>query len=89
MINILNLVLESDVPTFFNIDYYSVIKIKRMLSVISHIVPYKPNIEKLARQAGTTRDSLLKYLFYLEKAKIVNWLTKDAFGINYMNKPDL
>ncbi len=59
-----------------------------MLAVLSRIVPYKPNIEKLARQAGTTRDTLLKYLYYLEKAEIVRWLTKDTFGINYLNKPD-
>jgi hypothetical protein len=88
LLNILNLILENDLPTIFNIDYYSVLKIKKMLAVLSRIVPYKPNIEKLARQAGTTRDTLLKYLYYLEKAEIVKWLTKDAFGINYLNKPD-
>lgn len=88
LINILNLILENDVPTIFNIDYYSVMKIKKMLAVLSRIVPYKPNIEKLARQAGTTRDTLLKYLYYLEKAEVVKWLTKDTFGINYLNKPD-
>jgi hypothetical protein len=88
LINILNLILENDLPTIFNIDYYSVLKIKKMLAVLSRIVPYKPNIEKLARQAGTTRDTLLKYLYYLEKAEIVKWLTKDTFGINYLNKPD-
>jgi len=86
--NILNLVLESDLPTIFKIDYYSVMKIKKMLSVLSRIVPYKPNIEKLALQADTTRDTLLKFLFYLEKAGIVKWLSKDTFGINYLNKPD-
>ncbi len=88
LINILNLVLENDLPTIFNIDYYSVMKIKKMLAVLSRIVPYKPNIEKLARQTGTTRDTLLRYLHYLEKAEIVKWLTKDTFGINYLNKPD-
>jgi uncharacterized protein len=88
LINIMNLILENDVPTIFNIDYYSVMKIKKMLAVLSRIVPYKPNIEKLARQAGTTRDTLLKYLYYLEKAEVVKWLTKDTFGINYLNKPD-
>ena len=88
LINILNLILENDLPTIFNIDYYSVLKIKKMLAVLSRIVPYKPNIEKLARQAGTTRDTLLRYLYYLEKAEIVRWLTKDTFGINYLNKPD-
>ncbi len=88
LINILNLILESDLPTIFNIDYYSVMKIKKMLAVLSRIVPYKPNIEKLARQADTTRDTLLKYLYYLEKAEVVKWLTKDTLGINYLNKPD-
>ncbi|MCK9410803.1 MAG: AAA family ATPase [Prolixibacteraceae bacterium] len=86
--NILNLVLESDLPTIFKIDYYSVMKIKKMLGVLSRIVPYKPNIEKLALQADTTRDTLLKFLFYLEKAGVVKWLSKDTFGINYLNKPD-
>ena len=63
-------------------------KIKKMLAVLSRIVPYKPNIEKLALQADTTRDTLLKFLFYLEKAGVVKWLSKDTFGINYLNKPD-
>jgi len=52
------------------------------------IVPYKPNIQKLVTQTGTSRDSLLKFLHYLEKAEIVNRLVKNTFGINYLNKPD-
>ena len=86
--NILNLVLESDLTTIFNIDYYSVMKMKKMLAVLSRIVPFKSNIEKLSKQTGTTRDTLLKYLYYLEKAEVVKWLTKDTFGTNYLNKPD-
>ena len=86
--NILNLVIESDLPAIYHIDFYSIIKLKKMLSVLSRLVPYKPNIQKLAEQSGTTRDSLLKFLFYLEKAGIVKWLTKDTHGINYLNKPD-
>ena len=39
LLNILNLVLEVDLTTIFNIDYYSVIKIKKMLSVLSRVVP--------------------------------------------------
>jgi hypothetical protein len=88
LINIVNQVLENDLPTIFHIDFYSVMKIKKMLSVLSRIVPYKPNIQQLVSQSGTSRDSLLKFLFYLEKAEILKWLTKDTFGINYLNKPD-
>ena len=88
LINTVNLALEVDLPAIHNIDFNSVLKIKKMLSVISRIVPYKPNIEKLALQIGTTRDTLLKYMYYLEKAQIIKWLGKDSFGINYLNKPD-
>lgn len=88
VLNTINLILESDIPAIYHIDFYSVIKIKKMLSVLSRITPYTPNIQKLAQQSDTTRDSLLKYLFYLEKAGIVKWLGRDTFGINYLNKPD-
>ncbi len=84
----INLVTETDLPSIFHLDYYSVQKIKKMLSIIARIAPYKPNIQKLAGQTGTTRDTLLKYLFYLEKAQVVKWLSRDTFGINYLNKPD-
>ncbi len=84
----INLVLESDLPSIYNLNYYSVQKIRKMLAVVSRIAPFKPNVQKLAAQSGISRDSLLKYLFYLEKAQIIKWLGKDTFGINYLNKPD-
>jgi uncharacterized protein len=86
--NTVNLAVEVDLPAIHNIDFNSVLKIKKMLSVLSRIVPYKPNIEKLSRQVGVSRDTLLKYLYYLEKAKLVKWLGRDSFGINFLNKPD-
>lgn len=88
LLNTVNLVIESDLPSIYNIEFSSTLKIKKLLSIISRIVPYKPNIEKLARQIGTTRDTLLKHLYYLEKAQIVKWLGKDTMGINYLNKPE-
>lgn len=86
--NTVNLVIEVDLPAIHHIDFNSSIKIKKMLSVLSRIVPYKPNIEQLSRQVGVSRDTLLKHLYYLDKAQIVKWLGRDSFGINYLNKPD-
>ena len=83
-----NTVLEVDLPAIHNIDYNSIIKLKKLISIISRIVPYKPNIEKLAKQIDTTRPTLLKYLYYLDKAQILKLLGSDTFGINYLNKPD-
>ena len=84
----INLVLESDLPAIHNIDFNSIIKLKKLLSILSRIVPYKPNVEKLASQIGTTRPTLLKYLYFLDKAQIIRLLSKDSHGINYLNKPD-
>ena len=75
-------------PAIHKIDFNSVLKLKRLVAIISRIAPYTPNIEKLAKQIETTRPTLLKYLYYLDKAQIIRILGKDSFGINYLNKPD-
>jgi len=88
LISSLNLVLEGDLPAIHKIDFSSIIKLKNLLNIISRIVPFKPNIEKLARQTNTSRETLLKYLYYLDKAQIIQWLGSNTNGINYLNKPD-
>jgi len=88
LLNVLNIVLESDLPIIFNIDFNSVVNLKKLIAVLSRLVPYKPNIKRLSEQIGVTRETLLRYLFYLEKAQIVNWLRKDSHGINFLNKPE-
>lgn len=84
----INLVIEIDLPAIHKIDFNSILKLKRLVAIISRIAPYTPNIEKLAKQIETTRPTLLKYLYYLDKAQIIRILGKDSFGINYLNKPD-
>ncbi len=88
LLNTLNVVLENDLSVIFKIDFQSVINLKKLISIIARLVPYKPNVKKLAEQIGVTRETLLRYLFYLEKAQIVKWIGKDTYGINYLNKPE-
>lgn len=88
LLNVLNVVLENDLPIIYKIDFQSVVNLKKLISIISRLVPYKPNIKNLSEQIGVTRETLLRYLFYLEKAQIVNWIGSEAKGINYLNKPE-
>jgi len=88
LMNTINTVLEVDLPAIHHIDFHSSLKIKKLLSIIAHIVPYKPNVEKLARQTDLTRPTLLKYLSHLDKAQILKLLSTDPIGINYLNKPE-
>jgi len=83
----INLVLESDLPAIHRIDFNSILKMKNLLYVISKIVPFKPNIEKLSSQTNTTRETLLKYLYYLDRAQVIKLLGSDSLGINYLNRP--
>lgn len=83
-----NLVIEVDLPAIHKIDFNSVIKLKKLLSIISTIVPYTPNIESLAKEVETTRPTLLKYLHFLNKSQIIKILNKEGKGMNTMTKPD-
>jgi len=85
---LVNQVLTEDFGVVHRIDYESVLKIRRLLFRIVVEGPFKPNIEKLADEVGTTRDSLLKFLKYLHKAGMIGWLTKGHEDVNYLNKPD-
>ena len=84
----INLVIETDLPAIYNIDYASTLKLKKLLYVMGGMVPYIPNVNKLAQQVGTTRDSLLRFLHLMHNAHILKWLGSDAVGINFMNKPE-
>ena len=88
LLSILNVILENDLPAIYQIDFRSVLNLKKLLSIIARLVPYKPNISKLSIQIGVTWETLLRYLFYLDKAQIVKWVGRDTHGINYLNKPE-
>ncbi len=88
LIRTIRLNVSEDIMAAYRIDYESVLKIFRALTSIANESPFKPNIEKLADHAGTTRDSLLKFLKYLHKAGIIGLLTAGHEDVNYFNKPD-
>ena len=84
----LNTIIEVDLPATEQIDYYSVVKIKKLFAVIASLVPFTPNVTQLSHDIETTRVSLLNYLYYLEKAQAIILLRKESFGIKQMAKPD-
>jgi predicted AAA+ superfamily ATPase len=65
-----------------------VVKIKKLFAVLASLVPFTPNVSQLSNDIGTTRISLLNYLYYLEKAQAIMMLSKEATGLKPMAKPD-
>jgi len=83
-----NHLLDSDLPSVENIDYNAVHYLRKLISILAEIVPYKPNIVKLSQQVGVSRETLLRYLYLLEKADLLILLRTSTHGISKMNKPE-
>lgn len=70
---IVQLVLESDIPSVVDAGNVNYQKISRLLYAIASSVPFRPNISKLSNRLGMGRDTLLTYLELLERADLVFW----------------
>jgi len=85
---VINLIIESDLPAIAEIEYSTIVKLKKLMFILSESVPFKPNIAELSRKVSTSRDLLLKYLHYLERANLLKLLRRDTKGISQMSKPE-
>ncbi len=88
LMGIVNHIIETDMPALYGIDYTSVIAIKKLLYIISGIVPFKPNISELSRKMGVSRETVVKYLHFLDNADITKSLLSSTGGISMLNKPE-
>lgn len=85
---VVNQVIECDLPAIEHITYESVIKLKKLLMVLSCSVPYKPNITTLSQKTSTSRDQLLKYLKLLDDARLIAMLRQQTAPTGYLTKPE-
>jgi predicted AAA+ superfamily ATPase len=85
---IINTTLYMDIPASLSMHYEAVVNMKKLLGLITEMVPFKPNITKLSRQIGLSRESLVKYLQYLDKADLITLLYSSKKGISHLNKPE-
>ncbi|MDL2213007.1 AAA family ATPase [Bacteroides sp. OttesenSCG-928-E20] len=86
--NIINTILENDLPAVENVEYVTIQKIKKMLMIISSLVPFSPNITKLSMEIEANRANTLRYLGYLEKAGLIISYLSSQKGMSSMNKPN-
>lgn len=58
------------------------------MATIADLVPFEPNISKLAAKLGIGRTTVSNYLLHLQEAKILNFLSQQDRGIAGLQKPD-
>jgi hypothetical protein len=88
LFNTINLILEVDLPAVENIGFNSIQKLKKLLSIVSQSVPFKPNTHKLAELTEVSRVTLIRFFYLLEKAQLLSLLQTSTKGIQKMAKPD-
>jgi uncharacterized protein len=82
------LVLDVDIPAFEELSHTTVRNMKKLLYIISQLVPFTPNISKLSERMNVPRNSILKILDLLSQARIVSLLRIETKGISYLQKPE-
>ena len=85
---VVNLILEVELPFLRNVDPAYVPKIKQLLQIVAEAVPFIPNIDNLSKRIGIHRNTLLSYLHYIQETQLTNHLHKDISGINRLQKPE-
>jgi len=88
VLNTINLILDIDLQSIEYVDYVNIVKIKRLLYILSTNVPFTPNISKLSEKIGLHRNTLIQALQWLQKAELINMLIKTNKSVSVLSKPD-
>ncbi len=86
--NAVNLILETDLTHAKNVDFKNIFKIKKLLYYIAKNPTIKPNISQMSEKIGATRGTILQYLDYLQKARVINLLKANNIEDSFMVKPE-
>lgn len=85
---VIQLTMEVDIPQYANMSPATGKKLRRMLSIISHNVPYKPEATGLANEIKVSRNDIPTYLLYMEKAGMIGQLRDETGGMRGLGKTE-
>ena len=85
---IINIILDSEVATIYNVDSDKINTIRKLLHLLCSSVPMELNIQNLAQQSGISRNTLYSYLYYLQKANLIEIIGGNFKNKKLLNKPD-
>jgi len=83
----INKTLNEDFPAVEKIEYATILKIKKLLGTIAEMVPFTPNITNLSATIEIGRHTLVKYLYLLDKAGVIQCITEANQTLQTLAKP--
>lgn len=85
---VINHILEVDLPCVNRIEPRQVSKIKKLLYLLATGVPFVPNIAKLAEATDISRPRLYEYLEKLQDAKLLNLVRSQGRGYEVLTRAE-
>jgi len=85
---VINTVMEVDLQIVEDYSASNTIKMKKLMGVIAESAPFEPNISKIAERLEMGRDTIKIYLNNLERARLLNLLSRSTKGVAALQKPD-
>ena len=88
LLNTINLIIEIDINAVEDLNYETLVKLKKLLIAIASSAPFTPNVTKLSEKIGVSRNTLIQAIKILNRAGLVIELYKDTSGIGVLTKPE-
>ena len=86
--NVVNFILDVELPQSCGVEIGNIRKTKSLLAVLATKVPMQVDMTKIAAAAGVSRNTLLAYMQYLSRARLLNLLYAGDDSVKKMQKPD-
>ncbi len=85
---IVNIILDSEVATIYNVDSHKINTIRKLLHLLCATNPFELNIQNIATSAQLSRNTLYSYFYYLQKANLIQIIGGNFKNKKLLNKPD-
>ena len=85
---VIDTIINMEIPSVSNIEYDSVYKAKLLLAVLAESSPYTLNISGLCNTLRASRNNVLRLLDLMDKAALVRRLYSADSGMNMLTKPE-
>lgn len=87
LLEVINLTIDSDLSTIYNIDPSKLDKLKKTLYMLCVTKPYDLNVSKLSTAVGTSWLTLSKYLERMDAGSLIHMVRRGK-GMRAVTKPD-
>ena len=85
---VVNNIIDDELPRICNVDVANTRKIKSLMTMLCASEPCQVDISKMSVQSGLKRDTVVAYLNYMGKAKLLQLLYCDLVNVKRLQKPD-